>query len=233
MNAKTPRRQGKTGEKRLKSPSCTFSFSWRLGVLAFVLLLCASNRALAGGAKASDPAKDYLLHLPGISGYHWLDRQMLTGLRDGGFSGDVDVRNWPGDEPGLAALFARKRNLKQAEVVADAIVAHARAHPAGRIVLTAHSGGAGIAVWALETLPDDVKVDMVLMLAPALSPQYDLTTALGHVRGKVYAFTSPLDLVLGPGTSTFGTIDGVRCDAAGRCGFVVPERADGKVAPWT
>jgi hypothetical protein len=192
--------------------------------LAFVLCF-VPNQATAEDAKR-DPTP-YLLHLPGISGYHWLDRQMLSGLCEGGFAGDVDVRDWPGDQPGLAALFARKRNLSEAQAVAEMIQTRAREHPSDPIILTAHSGGAGVLVWALEKLPADVHVDTVLLLAPALSPEYDLAPALRHVRGKMYAFTSNLDaIVLGAGTSTFGTIDGVKCDAAGRCGFVVPEDAD-------
>jgi hypothetical protein len=79
-------------------------------------------------------------------------------------------------------------------------------------------------VWALEKLPADVKVDTVLLLASALSPEYDLRDALRRVRGKMYSFSSLDDaLVLGVGTRTFGTIDGVKCDAAGRCGFALPE----------
>ena len=191
--------------------------------LAFLFLIGGAPSSLAGEAaeKASD---DHLLHLPGIAGYHWLDRQFLAGLREGGFEGEQAVRNWPGDDPGLAALLARKRNQVEAQAVADALVARARAHPEGRIILTGHSGGAGIAIWALEKLPDDVKVDTVLLLAPALSPGYDLTRALGHVRGTMYAFTSTFDaIVLGAGTTAFGTIDGVRCEAAGRWGFVLPD----------
>ena len=201
---------------------CSSVASALLALTALVLAMAAPVRA--ENRKAPE---DYLLHLPGISGYHWLDKQFLAGLRGGGFAGDIDVRDWPGDEPGLAALFARRRNDAEAKVVADMIVERARTHPRVRIVLTGHSGGAGIAVWALEKLPADVKVDTVLLLAPALSPEYDLTKALGHVRGKVYAYTSTLDaVVLGAGTTTFGTIDGVKCSAAGRYGFVVPEDAD-------
>jgi pimeloyl-ACP methyl ester carboxylesterase len=195
------------------------------GVLAFMLL----GAAAPARAQTAQASKDYLVHMPGIAGYHWLDRQFLSGLRDAGFEGDIEVRDWPGDDPGLAALLARKRNRQEAQAVADMILARVREHPGGRIVLTAHSGGAGIAVWALEKLPDDVKVDTVLMLAPALSPRYDLSKALRHVRGNAYAFTSTFDaIVLGAGTSTFGTIDGVKCDAAGRCGFTVPDGADEK-----
>lgn len=183
---------------------------------------------VAAAARADDPkpATDYLLHFPGIAGYHNMDRQLLRGLRNGGFDGEIEVRDWPGEAPGLAALFARKRNHEQAQAVADAIAERRRDHPSARIILTAHSGGAGIVVWALEKLPGDVKVDTVLLLAPALSPEYDLSKALARVRGRMYAFTSTYDIVLGPGTTTFGTIDGVKGEAAGRCGFIVPEHAD-------
>jgi pimeloyl-ACP methyl ester carboxylesterase len=154
---------------------------------------------------------------------------MLAGLREGGFYGETDVHDWTGNDPGIAALLARERNEREAQVVADLIEKRFRDHPKGRIVLTAHSGGTGIAVWALEKLPKDVKVDTVLLLASALSPRYDLTDALAHVRGGMYAFTSELDaFVLGAGTSTFGTIDGVKCDAAGRWGFEMPDDADPK-----
>jgi len=92
--------------------------------------------------------------------------------------------------------------------------------------LFAHSGGAGIAVWALEDLPDDVFVQSLYLLSPAISPKYDLSKALKHVNGHVYVFSSPGDIfVLGIGTSTFGTIDGVKTNAAGLKGFVQPDSA--------
>jgi hypothetical protein len=81
--------------------------------------------------------------------------------------------------------------------------------------------------WALEMLPDEVKVESVLMFAPALSPQYDLSKALSHVKDKLYVFSSPYDfVVLSTGTRMFGTMDGVRCDAAGYKGFVKPDAGD-------
>jgi alpha-beta hydrolase superfamily lysophospholipase len=101
----------------------------------------------------------------------------------------------------------------------------ARANPEARIVITGHSGGSGLAVWALESLPDDVRIDTLVMLAPALSPQYDLSTALRHVK-RAYAFNSEHDPVLGPGTRAFGTIDRIMTNAAGRVGFQKPDGAD-------
>ena len=68
----------------------------------------------------------------------------------------------------------------------------------------------------LEYLPDDVHVEALVMLGPALSKEYDLSPGVEHVRGSAYAFTSPYDKwVLSLGTSIFGTMDGVREPAAG------------------
>jgi len=205
------------GQRLLTSPPLAFLLGV-LGVLAFI----PSARAGENDANA-----DYLLHLPGIAGYRWVDRQMVTGLREGGYAGRLAMRDWTADHQGLEALLNQPLHERESKVVADALTKRYRENPNRRIIITSHSGGTGIAVWALEKLPDDVKVDTVVMLASALSPDYDLTSALRHVRGKVYAFNSLTDtLVLGVGTRTFGTVDGVKCDAAGRCGFALPEGAD-------
>jgi pimeloyl-ACP methyl ester carboxylesterase len=169
----------------------------------------------------------WLLHLPGIAGETRIDHGLVRGLRDGGFNGEVQIYDWTGDAPGIAALQAHKRHKEEAAKVAQMITERRRQSPKGRIVLTAHSGGTGIAVYALEMLPEDVKVDTVLLLSPALSPTYDLSKALPRVRGNVYSFPSPYDsAVLGIGTKLFGTVDGVKGEAAGKVGFVPPADAD-------
>jgi len=224
MNAKTPTRQDRTrGERAFLF---TLLLPWLLGVLAFAPAL-AEGREAAEAREARVAPRDYLLHLPGIAGYRWIDEEMLNGLTEGGYAGELRVHDWPGEKPGLNALLAQEKNRRQAQLVADAIAARRRENPNGRILLTAHSGGAGILIWALEKLPEDVQVDEVVLLAPALSPEYDLSTALSHVRGRLYAFTSQHDgVVLGAGTRAFGTIDGVHGDAAGRVGFRMPDGAD-------
>jgi pimeloyl-ACP methyl ester carboxylesterase len=198
----------------------SFSILYLLSSILF--LLPSPTRA------AQDPKDaDYLLHLPGIAGYHWVDKQMIAGLREGGYAGRIAVHDWPGDNAGLGALLNRQRNDQEAQRVAEALTKRYRENPKRRIILTGHSGGTGIAVWALEKLPDDVQVETVILLASALSPEYDLTPALRHVRGKMYALTSETDsVVLGVGTKTFGTIDGVKCEAAGKVGFTMPEDGD-------
>ncbi len=169
----------------------------------------------------------WLLHLPGIAGETRIDRGLVRGLREGGFDGAIQIYDWTGDAPGIPALRAHKRHQEEAATVAQMIKDRRRQSPDGRIVLTAHSGGTGIAVYALEMLPGDVKVDTVLLLSPALSPTYNLGKALPRVRGNVYSFPSPYDsAVLGLGTRLFGTVDGVKSDAAGKVGFIPPADAD-------
>ena len=61
------------------------------------------------------------------------------------------------------------------------------------------------------------------MLAPAVSPTYDLTGALRAVRREMVVFWSPFDLlILGAGTRLFGTIDRVMTIGAGLVGFRLP-----------
>ncbi|HEV7301490.1 MAG TPA: alpha/beta fold hydrolase [Tepidisphaeraceae bacterium] len=172
------------------------------------------------------PAVPYVLHLPGIGGRRGLDRAMVRGLQFGGFT-EHDTYDWTENDPGLNALLAIKRNRQQARHVAQLITDIAARNPRRQINLVAHSGGTGIAVWALESLPPEVKVHNLVLLSSALSPDYDLSEALRHVEHKAYAFTSMNDtLVLGVGTKMFGTIDGKKVEAGGRVGFVVPPTAD-------
>jgi hypothetical protein len=176
---------------------------------------------------AAAEVKPYVLHLPGVAGTSIIDYTLREGLKTGGFDGVFEFFDWTCNDPGIPALHARRRNEEQAQILADKLTAQYRAHPDRPIYLTCHSGGSGPATWALERLPADVKVACFVMLAPALSPTYDLSKALSRVSGKAYCFYSQHDdLVLGTGTKLFGTIDGLRVEAAGKVGFTKPETAD-------
>lgn len=177
-------------------------------------------------AKVTQPGT-LLLHLPGIGGPRWCDRHLLAGLHEGGVDANFVVYDWTENEPGIHALQAYDQNHAEAQKVAELLAAHASADLDSTIYLTAHSGGCALAVWALEKLPENAKVQTVLLVAPALSPDYDLSTALRHVNGRMIVFTSKLDtVVLFTGTKLFGTMDGQRVPAAGFSGFVEPPGAD-------
>ena len=211
-----------------------FRGAWKLGLL---LALTVAVTAIAEPTSRPAPSETVLagvtakgplvLHLPGISGPRGCDHRMLAGLRGGGVEANFVIYDWTENDPGIHALQAYTRNHAEAETVADLISAHAAADPGSPIFLTAHSGGCALAIWALEDLPPDIKVHTLLLMAPAISPRYDLTKALRHVETNAYTFTSTLDtVVLNTGTTLFGTMDGVQSPAAGFGGFIQPPTAD-------
>ncbi|MEJ7637998.1 MAG: alpha/beta hydrolase [Singulisphaera sp.] len=98
--------------------------------------------------------------------------------------------------------------------------------PGAPVFLVGKSGGTGLVARALERLPEGT-VEAAVLLAPALSPGYDLTRALRAVRREMVVFWSPMDVfVLGLGTRLFGTIDRRRVVSAGLVGFRRPEALD-------
>ena len=198
------------------------------GCLAFgAKAIVAASTTAPATAPAADFSHTWLLHLPGIGGELPVDHALINGLKDAGWSGPTRIYDWTEHDPGLDALLARKRNEREAEKVERGLERRLREDPSLSITLTSHSAGTGIAVWALEKLPPDMKVQTLVLMAPALSPGYDLSKALSHVRGRAYVFSSEFDVaVLGTGTSLFGTVDGVKTRAAGLLGFKQPPGAD-------
>src|SRR5436190_2398093 len=214
------RRETRDGIRRCAS--LISHLSWFL----ILLVGCDAQRATpARVASAPDPPRAFLLHLPGIGGHMRIDDSLIAGLRDGGIDCEIQIYDWTGPDRGIVALGSTTRHVDESTKVAAAIVALRRADPARPIIITSHSAGTGIAVFALEKLPDDVQIDQLLMMQSALSPTYDLSGALRHVRGHAYALYSVHDPVLGPGTKLLGTMDRVRTEAAGAVGFTDPPNA--------
>ncbi len=195
--------------------------------LLCIILASLLALPLIGSADGPSPDAGFLLHFNGVSGQRACDTWLLRGIQEAGFKGTVQAYDWSEGDEGLVALLAFRRNREEAVKAGKVIEQQWRKSPKGPIYLTSHSGGAGILVWAMESLPEDVMVDSVVLIAPALSPQYDLSAALHHVRGKVYVFSSPFDkAVLGTGTKLLGTIDRIKCESAGLNGFKRPAGAD-------
>jgi pimeloyl-ACP methyl ester carboxylesterase len=166
--------------------------------------------------------------VPGIEGTYWQLHGTVRGLRQAGIDQAIEPIEW-GANPfrrfrNLTALHA---NRKAAKDIAGRIIAYHAAHPDAPISVVGYSGGGGIAALIIENLPDDVVLERVVLIAAALSPQYDLSRVFAHTRQGAINFYSPWDwLVLGYGTRVFGTIDRTRTSSAGRLGF---RDADGQV----
>lgn len=180
---------------------------------------CASliNRTSAVGANES-----CTFLLPGIETTSAIHAGTILGLRRGGVPGAIEVVEWTTGVPPLMLYHLRgePRNREQASKLARRIVAYQDANPGRPVHLIGHSGGAGIVVWALEALPCDRQVQSVILLAPAISPDYDMGTALRRTTNGIWNFSSRGDIALDcVGTSVAGTIDGTWQPAAGWSGF--------------
>ena len=69
-------------------------------------------------------------------------------------------------------------------------------------------------------LPDENRLTGLILLAAAVSPRFDISTALKKVERGVWNFHSCFDLFfVGIGTTIFGTIDGWHMPSAGMLGF--------------
>jgi Alpha/beta hydrolase of unknown function (DUF900) len=127
---------------------------------------------------------------------------------------------------GFGRWFADLSNVSnrdiKATLMAEAVRQFRTSQPDDPVFLIAKSGGSGVVVKALEQL-EEKSVERVIFLAPALSPDYDLTRALHAVCRELVVFWSPLDVfILGVGTRVFGTADRVRTASAGLVGFRIP-----------
>ncbi len=129
----------------------------------------------------------------------------------------ADLTNVPNHEAKSAVIAAELAVLREQRAGAPSF-------------LVGKSGGTGLVVRALEALPAR-SVEAVVLISPALSPEYDLSAALRAVQREMVVFWSPLDLVvLGLGTRIFGTVDRVNSVSAGLVGFR-PPGGSGAAAP--
>ncbi len=118
-------------------------------------------------------------------------------------------------------MWLRRNRLMGAKLARKLLTFH-RTHANTVIHVVSFSGGAGVAVFALEALRGRRIIETLVMACPALSPEYNLGPALRTVvRG--YALISRRDTgILGLGTRIFGTTDRRFVGAAGLRGFQRP-----------
>lgn len=162
------------------------------------------------------------LILPGVEGAGFFNVNIAKGLIDGGVKSAVEVYDWTTGWAllGIYHLRAKKRHRREAKVIAERIVNYQQEYPGRPVHLIGYSGGGGVALYAIEALPPGVLVNSAVLLAPAVSSQYDLTAALKHTSSGIVNFYSPFDVVfLGFITGLFGNIDGRHGISSGCSGF--------------
>lgn len=173
------------------------------------------------------PSDGLVLVADGIGGLDMCGRALARVVKASGLAYTTWVIRWC---HGFGRWYADLTNAADCDAraadVAETIRLFRARRPDVPIFLVGKSGGCAVMVKALERL-DAPEVERVILLAPALSPGYDLTRALGNVRSEVVVYWSPLDVVfLGLGTGVFGTSDRVRGRGAGLVGFRTPAPGD-------
>jgi pimeloyl-ACP methyl ester carboxylesterase len=176
-------------------------------------------------ADESRQCRGLILVLPGIEGESTLNHNIAYGLSDAGIPDAIEIFDWT---RGRLLLFDnlmnRSRNARQADRLADRIRQYQGEYPGRPVHLVGHSGGAALAVMVLERLGADRPITAAVLLAPALSPRYNLAPALRATVCGIHSLYSRYDtFYLGAGTLILGTIDRKRVFAAGKVGFQVPE----------
>ncbi len=111
-------------------------------------------------------------------------------------------------------------HLEKGRQLAARVLAYRQSYPGLRLYLAGHSAGNAVVLAAAEQLPPDT-VDRIVLLAPSVSPDYDLRRALASSREGIDAFSSDRDrFVLDFCMRVAGTADSTRRGpAAGRVGF--------------
>lgn len=170
-----------------------------------------------------------VLILPGIEGRSFLNLAILQGLLDAEIPYALEIVDWTTGNKLLALyhLRSRRRNQQRARELAERIAAYRREFPDRPVWIVGHSGGGAMALFTAAALPDEVRVTGLILLAAAVSPGFDLTTAQAKVERGIWSYWSYLDcLFVGLGTTLFGTVDGRHGPSAGMIGFRLNARAE-------
>jgi pimeloyl-ACP methyl ester carboxylesterase len=99
------------------------------------------------------------------------------------------------------------------------VMSYREARPGCRVYLVSHSAGGAVVLAACRWLPAD-SVDRILLVAPGVSPDYDLRRALEVSRLGIDLFFHRSDRILNWAGRKFGTTEGTPGPTAGEVGFV-------------
>jgi pimeloyl-ACP methyl ester carboxylesterase len=163
-----------------------------------------------------------VLILPGIEGRSFFNIAIMRGLLDAGLPYAMEIVDWTTGFKGFVLYHLRgwRRNQRVAARLAERVSAYRRDYPGRPVWLIGHSGGGGMALLTAEALPESTLLTGVVLLAPAVSPQYPCHRLERKVEQGIWNFASPLDfLFLGVGTTLCGSLDGRHGPSAGMLGF--------------
>jgi pimeloyl-ACP methyl ester carboxylesterase len=192
--------------------------------LAALVLACGcSNGGNTRFETADRLSSGLIIILPGIEGESPLNHQIRQGMVAAGVYRAMPIYSWGRPVPIAGPLLNQIDfigNRLEGRRIARMIMSYQGNYPARPVHLIGHSGGGGVAVFAAEALPEDHKIDGLVLLSASISSAYDLTKAMSHCRNGILNIYTKADVgFLVVGTTVAGNVDGTRGPAAGAIGF--------------
>jgi pimeloyl-ACP methyl ester carboxylesterase len=187
-----------------------------LGVICIILAAGCSTAVVAPNRS------NIVMVVPGVGGDGAAYAQVVHSLEVQGSDDCLCVSDWGSSWPVFFISVSSMQWHRDAELrLAQQITQWRQKHPEGRIVLIAHSAGAGVALGAVARLEPGIVAGPIILLAPDLSPDFDLRPALGHADVIHVFYSSKDEFFQGIGPEIVGTYDRVHCDGAGLKGFTL------------
>lgn len=195
--------------------------------LALLLVLGGASTPLAARESEEACPPGIVFVVGGVGGLDPLQTFAPWALPRAGVPHEIERFIWThGKCRPLRDLQDVRYLLAQADRLVERVCEERKRHPDRPIYLLGHSAGAGIALAAAEKLPP-ASIERIILLAPAVSPDYDLRGALRAARHEVVSFNSTYDrFCLDLCTTLFGTVDRFYGPAAGLDGFRIPAKLD-------
>ncbi len=174
---------------------------------AFTLLLLPAFLSFAAGCASTSAGKQesrvngmegteqgYVFYLDGVGGAtaekNW-SGSVKEGLTEGGYQGTSEIFTWEkgaGIQANRDASVAYKR--KRADELTWEIEDRLEEFPGAPVEIIGFSAGCDVVLYALEALPESVKVDNVVLLGATIDDGRDLTKALKRVKASLTLFTN-------------------------------------------
>jgi len=176
-------------------------------------------------------ADGLVIVLPGIDGCTTVGDGIARGLYAGGIRSAVEIHDWRsfrGWNP--FHLVTARKNFSRARQIVQRIADYHTEYPGRPVHLVGHSAGAGMVLFVLQQLPAGVMVESAVLLAAAVSRDFEVDTLSLRTQSGIWNFWSRGDLpTLGLGTLIFGTMDRRHAASAGAFGFRL--RRDSQLTP--
>lgn len=201
------------------------SVLWLATVFLGTLLtfVCPSSTNAGPPAAEKDAAVGIVFIVEGVGGFDVLGPTAQRVLPRAGVPHEIRDFVWSHGWGHVLKDLQDAPYLKEkADQLAAEILRVRQADALCPIYLVGKSGGTGLVLEAAGQLPAGT-VERIILLSAAVSPTYDLRPAFRATRSEIVSFYSRHDkVVLGWGTSQFGTVDRFYGPGAGLIGFIKP-----------